>query len=259
MIRFFTGLAAVAALFTAHAYADNYGTPSGVTPENQFITPLGAAEGGVDIYTNQADFELAALGQGKLLKFVETFEEATTPAGTVGSSFPAPLSPGVPAGDFPNGLAAPNIRINCEDTSGDNFCDLITLGANFLPGLQSTVLGPNSFGDTLVIETLPGFNKTAIGFEIDDPGLGTPDYDLTVTDTGGTVLFSGTLIGVGAVDGFIGLVTSGVGIGSISVNGVGGGGELIDNIQLYAPVPEPSGISMLLLALICGMRRLRRG
>ena len=78
-----------------------------------------------------------------------------------------------------------------------------------------------------------------------------------MTDTTGTVLFSGTLIGVGAVDGFIGVVVDpGLGIGSISLNGTGGGGELIDNVQLY--VPEPAGMTMLLLAVMGVARFVRR-
>ena len=142
MTRFFTGLAALAVLCTAHAQANEYSLLSGVAPTDPYVTPSGVAEGGAAIYTNQSDFEAAAAAQGKQLKFIEDFEEATTPAGAIGSSFPAPLEPGVAAGDFPNGLAANNIRINCEDTSGNGFCDLLTLGANFSPRPTKYRFGP---------------------------------------------------------------------------------------------------------------------
>ncbi len=237
-------------LLGAQATANSYSTASsGVAPTNPFIIPSGGpVEGGVSVFTDEASFQNAIAGLPKTLKFIETFDEATTPPNAVGSVFPPPLAPGVPAGDFPNGLAADNIQFNCADTGGDGFCDLLTLGAGFLPGLTTTVLGANSFDDSLVIETLQGANKTAIGFEVDDPGTGIPDYDLTVTDTNGNVLFNSTLIGVGAFDAFIGVVSP-VAIGSIAINGTGGGGELVDNIQLYEPVPEPTAVALLLTAL----------
>ena len=254
-LRLMMGMAAVMLLAT-ELLADSYSVSTGLEPKEPFVIPSGAPEGGVEIFINEPDFQAAVAGLPKTLKFVETFEEATTPPLSVGSVFLPPLAPGVPAGDFPNGLAATNIQLNCADTSGDGACDLLTLGAGFLPGLDSIVLGANTFLDTLVIETLPGAGKTAIGFEIDDPGVGSPDYDVTVADTNGNVLFDGTLIGVGAVDGFIGVVSD-TAIGSISVNGVGGGGELVDNIQLYQ-IPEPTSAVLLILSALGGMGLLRR-
>lgn len=130
---------------------------------------------------------------------------------------------------------------------------LVALGDGFI-GNMSVVVGANTFTDSTRLEILPGFfPKTAIGFNIEDPIGATGNYDVTVSDPAGGVLFSGN-VPAGFVSGsFMGYLSE-FPIGSIEIFAAADGGELLDNIQLWE-VPEPSTVLLFGLALVMGIRR----
>jgi len=211
------------------------------------------AHGGLlDIYIDRGAFESAAAAAGKSLKFIETFEEGNVPAGGI-AFLVSPLSPGVPNIDtaglgFPTGLDATNLEIRTG--SGG---PLVALGDNFV-GNTSTVVGANYFTDTTAIHLLPDAGKTAVGFNVSDPIGGTGDYNVTVHDPNGNLLFAG-VVSAGAQDGsFMGFINPG-GIGSIEIGAANDGGELIDNIQVW--VPAPGAFALLGIAGLTSRRRRR--
>ena len=246
LLCLFTMSAQSAEMFTdfSDPFTPDFGK-SNVAPGMRF--------GSLSIFTSQGDFENAADATNKRLKFVEDFEENNV--GQLGiATLVSPLAPGVPNLDgfglgFPNGLAAQNIQITTPDGG-----PLVVLGDLFI-GNNTSVVGANSFANSTVIDVLDD-RKTAIGFNVLDPIGGTGDYDVTVLDTGGGVLFAGT-ISAGANPGsFMGFVAGAGSIGSIEIGAALDGGELLDNIQLWV-VPEPAAAMLGLVSLLglVGCRR----
>lgn len=218
----------------------------------------------VAIYTNQASFEADAMASSYSKTFTETFEESNIPAMQI-QGITAPLQPGVPNVDpvtgfgFPTGLAAPNIQMNAGTPGTTQF---VVIGANVF-GNASKVVGANVFADSTIVDVLPS-PTAAIGFDVFDPIIGTGNYDLTVRNAAGSVLFSDIVLA--GAPGFMGVLLHADLIGSIQIAALSDGGELVDNIQVWetAAVPEPSALAfgaILSVAAIGwgGMRRLRSG
>ena len=236
----------------AHA-ALSYSELEPFKPGELAVAGAGSATEGITIYTVQSDFESDALSAAKVLKAVEDFEEGNLGPGDIATLAP-PLSPGVPNLDtggsglgFPTGIDAPNIELSVGDPV-NNF--LVVLGDGFA-GNVSTVVGANTFVDSTVIQVSGNTDpKTAIGMNIFDPIGGTGDYDVTVLDPSGGLLFSGVVSAGAASGSFLGVITDdGDSIGSIEIAALLDGGELLDNIQLWA-VPEPSAALLGLLGLL---------
>ncbi len=241
------------------AGADRYSTTDPFIPVDPAVGSPGIyTEGGTFIFTSQPDFENAAMSVGKILKGVEDFEEGNVPAlGIAVLADPLNSSPNVDGNGlgFPTGISATNIAINSSGGGG-----LVALGDGFA-GNISTVVGANAFADSTIL-TVTGDIKTAIGLNVIDPIGGFGSYDVTVADPGGALLFSG-VVSAGAANGsFLGVVAgAGTSIGSIEIAALdaagGGGGELLDNIQLWT-VPEPSTTLLGLLGVLGLIGRRRR-
>ena len=258
--RFRLLMAAPALLMSAAVlHADRYSTTRPFVPDNPAVgSGRTYTEGGTSIFTSQGDFETAAMASGKVLKGIEDFEEGNVgPLQIAVLGEPLDGSPNVDPGGlgFPNGLSATNIAITSSSGGG-----LVALGDNFAGNL-TTVVGANSFADTTIL-TVTSDLKTAIGLNVADPVGAFGDYDVTVTDPSGALLFAG-VVSAGAANGsFLGVVADpGFSIGSIQIAALdaagGGGGELLDNIQLWV-VPEPSTTLLGLIGILGLLGHCRR-
>lgn len=183
---------------------------------------------------------------------------ATAPQGGMGgltqfadqASFDAETG-GLPLETFDNGLIAPGSVDTCNDiinssTTGPCFNagdlipgfsmtfvsnggtgGLVALGDQFLGASQTTtVVGANSFVDNTEVTFNPPV--TAVAFE----GYGVDgDYLVTALDAGGGTIGSITVTGAAVDSGVFAGFTSPVPVSTVVVDGVGGAGELIDNLQ----------------------------
>lgn len=205
------------------------------------------------------------------------------PAGTGGTGGTTNLGPGLTTfADLASFQAAAPAAINTEDlednnaggafascptpinSTGDGVCftagqfvdgldvntssggDAVLLPANFVAGLTSAVLGAITFTDTTFLD-FTGGDTQAVGMEV-YAGLAAGDVLLTVFDTGGGMLGTINLAGIGALPDnvFIGIVADAP-IGQIVIDGLGGNGELFDNL-LFGPVvdlPPPPAVPTL--------------
>ena len=188
--------------------------------------------GGVTPFTDQAAF-LAATSVT-----TETFDNGATGAGAINTCTEPVSSASNDVCFMPGDLAAG------FSLTSDNGGGIVALGAGFLgAGQTSTVAGANTFGDITQIAFSP--EVTAIGMDtlIGAPGPG--DVTLTAFDTGGMPLGNITVTTT-AVDAtvFFGL-TSGTPIASITLEGIGGSGELMDNLYFgTAGTPLPPAASV---------------
>lgn len=240
--------------------ADRYSTTSPFTPADLPVgVPLVYTEGGTAVFTSRSAFELAAMAAGKVLKGVEDFEEGNIgPLQIAVLGEPLDGNPNVDGNGlgFPSGLSATNIAITTSSGGG-----LVGLGDGFV-GNVSTVVGANSFADATIL-TVTSDVKTAIGLNVADPIGAFGAYDVAVRAPSGILLFSG-IVNAGAANGsFLGVVTDAFNsIGSIQIAALdaagAGGGELLDNIQLWV-VPEPSTTMLAMFGVLAlmGCRRQR--
>jgi hypothetical protein len=210
--------------------------------------PATSTLGAVIFYDNEADF-LAQMGSaGYAFEGLETFEENNLPDNSVLGQA-GPVCGGVPWVDgsgmgFPSGLDQMNL---CISATGNGDIALLTNG---FFGAVTDVLGANTFLETTNMEFQNGITG-GVGFIVHEL-LYFEASDLTVYDTGGSVIGTGVSPTGRA---FVG-VYSDVAIGWINVagRGEGGGGEMLDDIQMYN-IPGPAALSLLALAGLAGRRR----
>ncbi|MCG8464878.1 MAG: hypothetical protein MI750_08505 [Xanthomonadales bacterium] len=164
---------------------------------------------------------------------------------------------------FNNGLAAPAAVAACTEpvnsasndtcfnpgdlldgftVTSDNANGIVVLGDAFLgPNQDSAVMGAQTFADITQIAFDPAITAVGIDTLIGAPAPGGGDITLTAFDSGGGALGNITVTTAVADDiAFIGL-TSDTPIANITVDGIGGSGELIDNLYFgnNAPPPPP--------------------
>lgn len=128
-------------------------------------------------------------------------------------------------------------------------------------GLPSFVLGAVTFADTTILTFTDG-DIRAVAMDV-FAGLAAGDVMLTVLDGGGNTLGTASVTGLGALpdSGFIGIVSE-TPIGQVIIDGLGGNGELFDNLLFGTvnPLPDPpavpalqtTGLLMLILILAAG-------
>ena len=216
--------------------------------------------GGLTTFADQASFDTATGGFAP-----ETFDNGLTPPGAVttcnNTIDSTTTGPCFNAGDLIPGFSM--TFISNGGTGG-----LVALGDGFLGASQpTTVVGANSFVDNTEITFSP--EVTAVAFE----GFGVAgDYLITALDNGGGTIGSFTVTGAAADSGVFAGFTSASPVATVVVDGVGGTGELIDNLQFGDPdigpglppppqVPTLSQFGLLLLAglmLVAGVFAYRR-
>ena len=209
--------------------------------------PATSALGAVIFYDNDGDFLTQMGSAGYLFEGLETFEENNMPDNSVLGQA-GPVCGGIPWVDgngqgFPTGLDQMNLCISSPE--GDGTIALLTNG---FFGAVTDVLGANTFLDSTNMEFQNGITA-GVGFIVTDL-LNFAASDITVYDT------SNNVIGTYASQtgrAFVG-VYSDEAIGYINIAAQGGGGEMLDDIQMYN-IPGPAALSLLALA---GLARRRR-
>ncbi|MBU1190467.1 MAG: IPTL-CTERM sorting domain-containing protein [Gammaproteobacteria bacterium] len=216
--------------------------------------------GGLTTFVDQASFDAATGGFAP-----ETFDNGLTPPGAVATCNntidSTTTGPCFNAGDL-----IPGFSVTFLSNGGTG--GLVALGGGFLGAAQTTtVVGANSFVDNTEITFSPAV--TAAAFE----GFGVAgDYLITALDSGGATIGSFTVTGAAVDGGVFAGFTSPVPVTTVVVDGVGGAGELIDNLQFGDPavgpdlppppqVPTLSQFGLLLLAglmLVVGVFAYRR-
>jgi hypothetical protein len=209
--------------------------------------PATSAFGAVIFYDNEGGFLAQMTGAGYVLEGLETFEENNLPENSV-LGMTGPVCGGIPWVDgngqgFPTGLDQLNLCIS--SVGGDGSIALLTNG---FFGAVTDVLGANTFVDSTNMEFQNGITA-GVGFIVTDL-LSFYGSDITVYDTSNNVIGT-TVSATGRA--FVG-VYSDVAIGYINVAAQNGGGEMLDDIQMYN-IPGPAALSLLALA---GLARRRR-
>ena len=208
--------------------------------------PATSALGAVIFYDNDGDF-LAQMGSaGYLFEGLETFEENNMPDNAVLGQA-GPVCGGIPWVDgngqgFPTGLDQMNL---CISSTGVGDIALLTNG---FFGAVTDVLGANTFLDSTNMEFQNGITA-GVGFIVTDL-LNFAASDITVYDTSNNVI--GTTVS-SAGRAFVGIYSDAA-IGYVNIAAQGGGGEMLDDIQMYN-IPGPAALSLLALA---GLARRRR-
>ena len=208
--------------------------------------PATSALGAVIFYDNDGDF-LAQMGSaGYLFEGLETFEENNMPDNSVLGQA-GPVCGGIPWVDgngqgFPTGLDQMNL---CISSTGVGDIALLTNG---FFGAVTDVLGANTFLDSTNMEFQNGITA-GVGFIVTDL-LNFAASDITVYDTSNNVI--GTTVS-SAGRAFVGIYSDAA-IGYVNIAAQGGGGEMLDDIQMYN-IPGPAALSLLALA---GLARRRR-
>jgi hypothetical protein len=208
------------------------------------------------VFLDQAAFEAFNMDHGKAMKGLEDFEP---PVGNVPANSYALLTntlegniPNVDGGGFgfPSGLANKNLKIqtnpapyNAEFPAPSS--SLIAMGQDFLgPGVpNSIVVGPNLFDESLDLIFLPGETHTGVGFDVIAPlPAGTDTAHVSVFDNN-NVMIAQTAVPLAAGKTFFGIWCP-ESIGRINIGAAdpagAAGGELVDNIQMWMEVQEPT-------------------
>lgn len=205
--------------------------------------PATVAMGQLEFFDSQDEFEQFNREHGKAQKGVtEDFENNDWPDNDV-TAFPAPLVGGVANGPFPEGLRNMNLLIDTGDGG-----DLVLLTDGFV-GAVTDVVGANTFADSTNLHFLDD-DKTGIGFDLVDLSLGGM-ADISIYDVNDALIISIEWPSPFTPQ-FFG-VWSDVPIGRINIAAQNGGGELLDNIQMW--VPEPASLSLLLIGAVGVLRR----
>lgn len=209
-------------------------------------------------FFNEADFKLYSETHGKISKGIEDFEEAVIDPGGK-NCFPAPLAPGVPNKNFPNGLNEPNLIIQDNISTAPNApnvmpsgnaCALYVIGGGFI-GSNDKKVGEDLFlagirASLDLIFTEP--NHTGVGFKLSRfNGFPTGGWHITVYDKGNTPIGKFDVPAPGGTEPFkefFGLwCTQTIGRINIADRAVDAAGnpvpapDAIDDIQLYEERP----------------------
>ncbi len=177
----------------------------------------------VNFYDSRAAFEADFPGLA-----VEDFEEANFPAGPV-STCDAVINSASNDDCFDPGDIIPGVDFTSAPPS-----NMVALQAGLIGGGQtSSVIGPNTFDDTFVIEFTG--NAFAAGMTVFSNVTG--PISVEVFNTGGVQIGSTSIANVSNVGTFFGF-ESAVAVGSFTLSGGAGVGELIDDFSFSeSPIP----------------------
>ncbi|MGD9582566.1 MAG: hypothetical protein AB7V26_02695 [Lysobacterales bacterium] len=181
-----------------------------------------AVAGGLTVFADLASFQAATNGGFT----VETFDGGATPAGGV-NTCTEPVSSLSNDACFAPGNLIPGFSMTSSSGGG-----IVVLGDGFL-GQATAVVGANQFVDTTSVAFGPAVTAVAFDGLIGAPAAG--DITVTALDAGAAVIGSVTVTTTSTTaTEFIGF-TSLIPIASITIDGVGGSGELLDNLQFGVP------------------------
>ena len=207
--------------------------------------PTAPAQGGLIWFGDEIDFVLFNVGQGKVLKGTETYEESILPFDFL-FNFDDPLESGVP--NEPGGIifqfgmtGLPNLRVQ-SNLGGGNPSDENPRGKSGLWAVSNGFLGAVS---DVVLAGVPDDSLDLI-FTDEKSGVGFN----TVTILGG---FSVEVRVYSTTNVFLGMFTTGIDpigtnfigvwsptpIGRINIFDFGNGREGADNIQAWGAPPPP--------------------
>jgi len=181
--------------------------------------------GGLTTFADQASFDAATGGFP-----VETFDNGATAAGAVNTCTE-------PVNSASNDICfAPGDLLDDFSLTSSSGGGIVVLGDGFI-GQSTAVVGANTFGDLTNVSFAP--EVTAVAFDGYSGSPGAADVTVTALDGGGATIGSVTITTTADnVSEFFGF-TSAVPIASITVEGIGGTGELIDNLQFGDPAVGP--------------------
>lgn len=202
------------------------------------VVPVSVAAADLQWFSQQDEFESSMAAEGRVLKGVETFEEAILPPNSI-DGFDNPLSGGVPnlpdGFPFPDGLSMLNLTLQSNIDAGDptepnaGVGGLGAVSAGFQGAASDSVLA-STFVHSLDL-IFSGDAKTAVGFDtVSILGGGTVDVRVYDTDNVFLGMMSSPTDPAGSH--FIG-VSSSVPIGRINIHDPSGGAESGDNIQVW--------------------------
>lgn len=206
-----------------------------------------AALGGLTTFADLGSFDAATGGFT-----AETFDNGATAAGGLGACTE-------PVNSASNDVCfAPGDLIDGFSITSSSGGGMVVLGDGFI-GQPSAVVGAITFADSTRVAFSPVV--TAVAFDGFSGAPGPADVTVTVFDGGGgtigTVTITTTADNVSEFFGF----TSPVPIASINIEGIGGTGELIDNLQFgdsavgpdLPPTPQVPTLSQFGLLLLAGL------
>ncbi len=217
--------------FTYQDAANGVAVPAGTGATSPNGNILGS---GLQVFTDLNSF-LAAAPMATNSEDMETNN-----AGGVFQACPEPLDSSNNDNCFTPGQFVDGVQVSTTTGGG-----LVLLPPGFM-GLSSSVLGAISFADN----TLLDFTTNDIRAVAMDVYAGTVPGDVTLTlrDSGGATIGSATVMGLGPLpsNGFIG-ITSVTPIAQIEIDGLGGNGELFDNLLFGTinPLPDPPAVPAL--------------
>lgn len=190
---------------------------------------------GLTVFTDLGSFQAAAPGA------VNSEDLETNNAGGAFQVCPEPVNSSSNDNCFTPGQFVDGLDVTSNNANG-----IVMLPPGFVAGLASFVMGAVTFADTTVM-TFSGGDVQAVGMDV-YAGLAAGDVMLTVFDTGGGMLGSATVMGLGALpdNAFIGIIADAP-IGQIVIDGIGDNGELFDNL-LFGPasnLPDPPAVPAL--------------
>jgi len=200
--------------------------------------------GGLTAFADQASFDAATGGFP-----VETFDNGATAAGAL-NTCTEPVNSASNDACFAPGDLIDGFSLTSSSGGG-----IVVLGDGFI-GQSTAVVGPLTFADTFSVDFAPEVTAVAFNAFSGSPVVTGADVTVTAFDGGGATIGSVTITTTADnVSEFFGF-TSAVPIASITVEGIGGTGELIDNLQFGDPntlppapaVPTLSQFGLLLLA-----------
>lgn len=164
---------------------------------------------------------------------------------------------------FDNGLAAPGAVAGCTEPlnsassdacfnpgdvldgfsmTSDNANGLVAIGAGFIgPAQTSTIAGAGTFADITQIAFTP--EVTAVGADVLVGAPAPGDFTITAFDSGGVALGNVTVTTTAVDEILFAGLTSDTPIASITVEGVGGSGELLDNLYFGSNAPPPPPVA----------------
>lgn len=213
-------------------------------------SPPATLLGGLTTYPDLASFQ-ADTGGGFT---IETFDGGLTGASALNTCTEPVSSASNDACFTPGDLIA---GFSMTSSLGGG---IVVLGDGFL-GQSTAVIGANNFAETTNIAFSPAVSAIAMDVLIGAPGPG--DTLISAFDAGDVLIGSFTVTTTTTTDPVFAGFSSAVPVARIVLDGVGGSGELIDNLQFGTPtgvelpeaqvVPTMGLVGLGLLVLVTGL------